>query len=115
MEKQSTFTEEIVKGVELLGGGVNGFHQSTIEKTYDAVADQYEKLMVTMGHPDPEQCGEMALSLFGADISQISALDLGCGTGMVGAALKVRGVAEVVGIDASAGMIEIAKQKNCYD
>jgi hypothetical protein len=39
MEKQSTFTEEIVKGVELLGGGVNGFHQSTIEKTYDAVAD----------------------------------------------------------------------------
>jgi predicted TPR repeat methyltransferase len=45
----------------------------------------------------------------------MSALDMGCGTGMVGAALKVRGVAEVIGIDASAGMIEIAKQKNCYD
>jgi predicted TPR repeat methyltransferase len=45
----------------------------------------------------------------------MSALDLGCGTGMVGAALKVRGVAEIIGIDASAGMIEVAKQKNCYD
>jgi predicted TPR repeat methyltransferase len=114
MQKQE-ITEEIVKGVELLGGGANGFNQETIEKTYDAVADQYEKLMVTMGHPDPEQCGEMALSLLGSDLSQMSALDMGCGTGMVGAALKVRGVAEIIGIDASAGMIEIAKQKNCYD
>ena len=53
MQKQE-ITEDIVKAVELLGGGVNGFNQETIEKTYDAVADQYEKLMVTMGHPDPE-------------------------------------------------------------
>ena len=45
----------------------------------------------------------------------MSAIDFGCGTGLVGAALKVRGVAEVIGIDASAGMIEQAKQKNCYD
>ena len=57
----------------------------------------------------------MALSLLGQDLTQMSAIDFGCGTGLVGAALKVRGVAEVIGIDASAGMIEQAKQKNCYD
>ena len=62
--------------------------------------------MITMGHPDPEQCGEMALSLLGQDLTQMSAIDFGCGTGLVGAALKVRGVSEVIGIDASAGMIE---------
>jgi len=114
MEK-TAFTEEIVKGVELLGGGEKGFHQNTIEETYDAVADQYEKIMVTMGHPDPEQCGDMALALLGNDLSQTSALDMGCGTGMVGASLKIRGVSEIIGIDASAGMIEVAKKKNCYD
>ena len=106
---------EIIKGVELLGGGEKGFEYETIQETYDAVADQYEKIMVTMGHPDPEQCGEMALSLLGQDLTQMSALDMGCGTGMVGASLKARGVAEIIGIDASAGMIEIAKQKGCYD
>ena len=41
---------------------------------------------------------------------------MGCGTGMVGASLKNRGVMEIVGIDASAGMIEVAKQKaGVYD
>ena len=65
--------------------------------------------MILMGHPDPDQCGDMALQLLGSDLTEISALDLGCGTGLVGLALKQRGVAEVVGIDASAGMIEIAK------
>lgn len=68
-----------------------------------------------MGHPDPEQCGEMAIAVLGKDLTQISALDMGCGTGMVGASLKARGVGEIIGVDASAGMIEVAKQKNCYD
>lgn len=41
---------------------------------------------------------------------------MGCGTGMVGASLKSRGVMEIIGIDASAGMIEVAKQKvGVYD
>lgn len=105
------FTEDIVKGIEKLGD----FHQDTIQQTYDTMSHEYEKLMITMGHPDPEQCGEMAIQLFGTNLSQLSALDMGCGTGMVGASLKVRGVSEIVGVDASAGMLEVAKEKNCYD
>jgi len=62
--------------------------------------------MVTMGHPDPEECGEMAVKLFGENITKAHALDLGCGTGMVGQSLKKRGVASVVGIDASQGMLD---------
>jgi len=57
----------------------------------------------------------MAIAVLGKDLTQISALDMGCGTGMVGASLKARGVGEIIGVDASAGMIEVAKQKNCYD
>jgi hypothetical protein len=26
---------------------------------------EYEKLMITMGHPDPEECGKLALELLG--------------------------------------------------
>ena len=112
---KSIINEEFVQGVILLGGGEKGFHQDRIQETYDIIAADYERLMITMGHPDPDQVGEMALSLLGNDLTQMSAMDFGCGTGLVGAALKVRGVSEVVGIDASAGMIEQAKQKNCYD
>ena len=79
------------------------------------MSGDYERLMTTMGHPDPEQCGDMAMFLFRDDLSDKSALDFGCGTGMVGASLKKRGTHEILGIDASAGMIEQAKAKNCYD
>jgi predicted TPR repeat methyltransferase len=71
------------------------------------MSEEYERLMISMGHPDPEQCGEMAVALLG-DLSDKSALDMGCGTGMVGASLKKRGIHELLGIDASHGMLKIA-------
>jgi len=40
---------------------------------------------------------------------------MGCGTGMVGQSLKKRGVHELLGIDASHGMLKIAEEKGCYD
>jgi predicted TPR repeat methyltransferase len=40
---------------------------------------------------------------------------MGCGTGLVGLYLKERGFAHVVGVDASAGMIEKAKTKESYE
>jgi predicted TPR repeat methyltransferase len=41
-------------------------------------------------------------------------LDLGCGTGMVGEALRPL-ARRLVGVDLSAGMLEIARQRNIYD
>ena len=52
--KKEEITEEIVNGVIQLGGGEKGFHQETIQECYDNVADKYEKLMIMMGHPDPD-------------------------------------------------------------
>jgi predicted RNA methylase len=40
-------------------------------------------MMLTMGHPDPEVIAEVAKYLLW-DLSNKSALDMGCGTGMVG-------------------------------
>jgi predicted TPR repeat methyltransferase len=39
---------------------------------------------------------------------------MGCGTGLVGAELKVRGFTNIMGIDASKGMLEVAALKNAY-
>jgi predicted TPR repeat methyltransferase len=39
---------------------------------------------------------------------------MGCGTGLVGHYLVERGFKNIVGVDASAGMIEKAKAKNSY-
>lgn len=68
-----------------------------------------------MGHPDPEQCGEMALKWLGNDLSKFTAIDFGCGTGLVGQSLKRRGVGSLVGIDASKGMIDQAAAKSCFN
>ena len=40
--------------------------------------------------------------------------DMGCGTGLVGLHLKELGYTKVVGVDASAGMIKVAGEKQAY-
>lgn len=44
-----------------------------------------------------------------------SALDLGCGTGQVGAMLKAKGIGFLHGVDLSPEMIEICRTKGIYD
>ena len=39
---------------------------------------------------------------------------MGCGTGLVGVYLKEKGFTNVVGVDASSGMLEKAKDKDAY-
>jgi SAM-dependent methyltransferase len=55
-------------------------------------------------------------SLVSVDWGRIAAaVDLGCGTGRIGAWLKERGVARVDGVDASSAMLERAGAKRIYD
>ena len=41
-------------------------------------------------------------------------VDLGCGTGLSGEALRAAGFADVDGYDFSEGMLALARKKNCY-
>ena len=93
------------------------FNQATIENQYDNLASKYELMMTTMGHPDPGHCGDAAVELLagaGLDITKVKALDMGCGTGMVGEELAKRRIADITGIDASSGMLEESRKKGCY-
>ena len=110
MLNESGVSEDIKAGIVKLGG----FQKEGIDKHYDDTAEDYERLMVMMGHPDPEQCGDMVAKLLGEDIRSALALDMGCGTGLVGTEMMKRGLRQVIGIDASQGMIEKAKEKGTY-
>jgi predicted TPR repeat methyltransferase len=56
----------------------------------------------------------LAKHLVGDAAEASAVLDMGCGTGLVGQYLKERGFKTIVGVDASAGMLEQARPKGCY-
>ena len=90
----------------------DGFKQDTIEKLYDDVADNYDNMMGGMGHPDPVHCAQHAKNHFR---EAKTVLDMGCGTGLVGQEFVKEFTAdEIVGVDASQGMLDVAKTKDCY-
>jgi predicted TPR repeat methyltransferase len=70
---------------------------------------------LTAGYHDPLKCAELTKEIFGDEAPNVHILDLGCGTGLVGQYLKERGFLHVDGIDASAGMLERAREKGAYE
>jgi predicted TPR repeat methyltransferase len=52
--------------------------------------------------------------VLGANTRFVRALDLGCGTGLMGAAIRAR-VNELAGVDLSPAMLAVAKRKRIYD
>lgn len=92
-----------------------GFTQDKIADHYNELSSHYEKIYLTAGYHDPLKCAELCKDLFGDSAATAHVFDMGCGTGLVGQYLKERGFNHVVGVDASAGMIEKAKEKESYE
>lgn len=87
----------------------------TAEKTrefYGEWAATYDAEITQNGYATPGRCAAV-LAQFAAD-KAAPVLDIGCGTGISGAALKSEGFSLIDGCDFSAQMIEIAKLKNIY-
>jgi predicted TPR repeat methyltransferase len=96
-------------------------HQEVLEaKTTDQLmaaykkwADQYDSdLMTQMGYKAPA----ITTSIFAKHLARADAkiLDVGCGTGVVGALLAQSGYTAVDGLDYSQEMLQKAKQKRIY-
>ena len=79
---------------------------------YDDWAEKYEADLKGIGYAAADRC---ATALAKADPDLASpVVDLGCGTGLSGEALKAAGFAEIDGYDFSEGMLALARDKDCY-
>lgn len=92
---------------------VYGATSSTeLQKAYDEWAQSYDSDMADVGYRHPA----VALALLTRHLPSGSSpiLDAGAGTGLVGELLGVMGYAEVDALDASQGMLDVAKGKGIY-
>lgn len=83
-----------------------------LASAYDNWADSYDADMAQVGYRHPA----VALGLLTRHLPSGSkpVLDAGAGTGLVGELLGTLGYPEVDALDASPGMLEIARGKNAY-
>jgi len=85
-----------------------GFSQSNIKEHYDELAANYEAIYLRVGFHDPRKCADLVketYTLLDKPQAEVKILDMGCGTGLVGGYLYEDGFRNVVGIDASQGML----------
>lgn len=79
---------------------------------FDGYADKFDKHLDSLGYHVPQKLRE-ALEPFRRDTGFATALDLGCGTGLVGIAIKDIAT-DVDGIDIAPKMIEQASGRQVY-
>lgn len=86
-----------------------------IKQLFDQYAVHYDQhITQTLKYNVPQQIHEILQNVSSAPLQNLSILDLGCGTGLSGAAFK--SVAkQLVGVDLSAKMLNFARTKEIYD
>ncbi len=80
---------------------------------YDAWADEYDADLLGTYRYCAHSIAAAALSEALADRGA-TIIDIGCGTGLVGAALQEHGFTRIDGVDISAGMLEKARVRGVY-
>jgi predicted TPR repeat methyltransferase len=97
------------------GDGAPAMTATYVRRLFDQQAASFdEKLMERLGYRGPEVLLEAVRGIAGPRVRIGSMLDLGCGTGLAGAAFQPH-VDWLVGVDVSPAMIAKAREKGLYD
>lgn len=91
------------------------YHAKNSQETadvYDDWANEYEQHMKNVGYTHPAMVASMASRHVAPTKDRV--LDAGAGTGVLGEILTALGYPNIVGLDASEGMLKIAELKNNY-
>lgn len=84
-----------------------------VRSTFDAFADTFDNVLDRLGYATPERIARCVAEL--AASRRIGrAVDLGCGTGRLGALIRTS-VAHLTGVDLSPKMLEKARSRGVYD
>jgi predicted TPR repeat methyltransferase len=93
-----------------------GLAVGTMRATFEEFAGYYDRKMLDrLGYRGPQIISEALDAEVASELSPPwDVLDLGCGTGLVGAALADR-ARQMVGIDLSPRMLDLARRRQLYD
>ena len=81
---------------------------------FDGFAPSFDRVLGTLRYRVPECLASSLAEHRGPGGHQLAVLDAGCGTGLCGRVLRPY-ARRLVGVDLSAGMLEIARGRNLYD
>jgi predicted TPR repeat methyltransferase len=100
---QSTYSTDVATNAE---------SSQEVVEIYDNWAEDYERRILSYGYSTPA----VAAGFFGRYVEPKDAavLDAGAGTGMMGEILAPLGYHDLIGIDISANMLELARKKGVY-
>lgn len=86
-----------------------------LKNLFNQYADHYdEHLTKYLDYTVPQQLAQLLFDELGSEREQWTVIDLGCGTGLSGAAFKPF-ASTLIGIDISEEMVAIADKKSLYD
>lgn len=94
-----------------------GAPREYVQALYDTHANEFEsRLQNRLEYQAPQRLAQLLNNLPGERPQTLEVLDLGCGTGLCGQALKsTLSIHRLYGCDLSQNMLELAAQKRIYD
>ncbi len=86
-----------------------------VEKMFDIFAPEFDKVLSSLNYDSPKQIACELASIINDKNTELSLLDLGCGSGLCGAeVIKNYPYCQIIGVDISALMLHQASLKNIY-
>ncbi len=115
--KQDPENKSIQYSLNAISGGKDSSSAPAeyIRTLFDSYADHYEQhLTISLGYAVPETLKKIIQKHIKPIEPNWKILDLGCGTGLCGALFK-DWATELVGVDLSPKMLNLAGEKNCFN
>lgn len=91
--------------------------QDYVRQVFDTFADSFEEALTELNYQVPQLIADsLSQNMTAFPSAELRILDLGCGTGLAAQCLfPLFKNAHFIGVDLSAGMLQVAAQKNIYN